>query len=246
VDAEAYRALRDLQERHWWFRGRRKVISALIADTLPAAPDRRIDILEAGCGYGGNLSMLGEFGTVSAFELDAEARSHVAARFGTRVQFGRLPEEPGFAGERFDLIVMLDVLEHIEEDEAALERLRAMLKPGGTVLLTVPALPWLWSHHDEIHHHKRRYSRRRLEAALRAAGLEPVRIGFFNALLLPLAIIQRLAARALGRTAPVDAIPAAGLNDLLARIFGFEGPLVGRVPMPLSLSFFALARSVHV
>lgn len=186
MDAEAYRALRDLQERHWWFRGRRKVISALIADTLPAAP-----------------------------------------------------------GEHFDLIVMLDVLEHIEADEAALERLRAMLKPGGTVLLTVPALPWLWSHHDEIHHHKRRYSRRRLGAALRAAGLEPVRIGFFNALLLPLAIAQRLVSRALGRTAPVDDMPPAGLNELLGQIFGFESRLVGRVPMPLSLSFFALARSVH-
>ena len=244
MEREAYQALRQLQDRHWWFRGRRKILGALIEQFLPRN-SQRPDILEAGCGYGGNLGALAKFGSVYGFELDDDAREYaiatVGANLGAPVAFGVLPDEPGFAESRFDLIVMLDVLEHIDDDIASLARLRAMLKPGGKILITVPALPWLWSKHDEIHHHKRRYSSRTLSDALRRAQLDPVKIGFFNSLLLPLAILQRLGAKLLGREGRVDEMPPQSLNALLAWIFGLERKLVGKLPMPLGLSLFAVA-----
>lgn len=198
-------------------------------------------ILEAGCGYGGNLKMLAEFGTVDAFEYDAEARRHAAALHGRPIAFGHLPDQPGFETRRFDLVAMLDVLEHIDADIASLAALRGVLAKDGLVLLTVPALPWLWSKHDEIHHHKRRYTRTSLDRTLRAAGLRPVKIGYFNSILFPLAVCQRLGAKLLGQEASVDGLPPAPLNTLFARLFGLERWLVGRVPMPIGLSLFAIA-----
>jgi SAM-dependent methyltransferase len=242
MEPEAYRSLRELQAQHWWFRGRRAVIAALLEQILPAC-DEPPAILEAGCGYGGNLPLLAQFGPVSGFELDARARAHAARMSDAPVVFGMLPEQPGFADRRFDLIVMFDVLEHIEEDVASLARLRAMLKKGGMIFVTVPALPWLWSKHDEIHHHKRRYSRRSLEQTLRAARLVPLKIGYFNSLLLPLAIGQRLADRLLAREARVDAMPPKVLNAMLAGIFGLERKLVGTFALPIGLSLFAVAGS---
>jgi SAM-dependent methyltransferase len=214
--------------------------AALLEQIVPASGEPPA-ILEAGCGYGGNLPLLAQFGSVCGFELDAKARDYAASMIDAPVAFGMLPEQPGFADRRFDLIVMFDVLEHIEEDVASLARLRAMLRPGGMILVTVPALPWLWSKHDEIHHHKRRYSRRSLEETLRAARLVPVKIGFFNSLLLPLAIGQRLADRLLAREGRVDAMPPKALNAMLAGIFGLERKVVGKVAMPLGLSLFAVA-----
>lgn len=242
---EAYHALKDMQDRHWWFQGRREILSALIKQIVPATIDRPA-ILEAGCGYGGNLPMLAQFGPVCGFELDDDARRYAATKIGAPVVFGRLPEQPGFADDRFDLIVMLDVLEHIEDDTGSLARLRAMLKPGGMILITVPALPWLWSRHDEIHHHKRRYSRKALQQALRAAQLTPVKLGFFNTLLLPFAIGQRLLAKLFAREVQVDEMPPSALNALLAGIFALERKVVGRVAMPLGLSLFAVAEAAHV
>lgn len=237
---EAYHALKLLQDRHWWFQGRRQILTTIISQCLPVSAGRP-DILEAGCGYGGNLSALAQFGCVHGFELDQDARDYAIATTGTPVAFGKLPDQPGFADCRFDLIVMLDVLEHIDDDVASLARLRTMLRPGGLILITVPALPWLWSKHDEIHHHKRRYSPKTLRRALRDARLNPVKFGFFNSILLPLAILQRLGAKLFAHEGRVDDMPPRPLNSLLARLFGLERKMVGKWPMPLGLSLFAVA-----
>ena len=155
MEAVAYNALKTLQDRHWWFEGRRQFITSLIGHTFPGKTD--LAILEAGCGYGGNLSMLGEFGTVEGFEFNAAARQHAAVISGHAVAYGHLPDNPGFDNRQFDLVAMLDVLEHIDDDAGSLKALRNLIARNGRILITVPALPWLWSKHDEIHHHKRRY-----------------------------------------------------------------------------------------
>lgn len=240
MEAAAYRSLRDLQDRHWWFVGRRSAVSHLIRRFVPLP--HRPRILEAGCGYGGNLAMLEQFGEVEAFEFDEAARSYASSHARRPVAYGRLPEDPGFDDARFDLIAMLDVLEHIDDDGASLRALRARLRAGGALILTVPALPWLWSRHDDVHHHKRRYTRAGLLAVVREAGFAPVSVGYFNTLLFPLALVQRLALRLTGRGHDAETMPQRHLNSLLGRIFLFEGRLLGRFRLPIGLSLYAVLR----
>lgn len=240
MDAAAYQSLRDSQDRHWWFVGRRRIVSRLIARF--ASLPRQARILEAGCGYGGNLAMLGALGEVKAFEFDEEARAHATSLSQVPVAWGRLPDRIGFAGERFDLIAMLDVLEHIDDDVSSLRALRDRLTEGGTLLLTVPAVPWLWSEHDVLHHHKRRYTRALLEQRLREAGLAPVKLGYFNTLLFPLALAQRLLSRLMGRKGAGNDAPPEPVNGMLAAIFSLEAALAGSIPLPIGLSLFAVAR----
>lgn len=240
MELAAYHSLRDQQDRHWWFVGRRRIVAQLIRRFVPLPATARV--LEAGCGYGGNLAMLETFGAVDAFEFDDAARAHAAALSRRRVTYGKLPHHIGFTGERFDLIAMLDVLEHIDDDVGSLRSLRDRLAPDGSLLLTVPAVPWLWSDHDVLHQHKRRYTRRLLRQRLDQAGFEVAGIGYFNSLLFPLALVQRLAARLTGGGAGDHDAPAEPLNAILAAIFSAEQALLGRIPFPIGLSLFAVAR----
>lgn len=240
MDAAAYQSLREQQDRHWWFVGRRRIVGSLIERFVALPGQARI--LEAGCGYGGNLPMLRAIGETAAFEFDDAARAHSAAHSGVAVAYGCLPDDIGFTGERFDLIAMLDVLEHIDDDLGSLRTLRDRLADGGSLLLTVPAVPWLWSDHDVLHHHKRRYTRAQLKRRLREAGLEPVRMGYFNSLLFPLALVQRLLSKLTGRKGDGHDAPPERLNGVLTTIFSLERTLLGRVRFPIGLSLFAVAR----
>lgn len=240
MDALAYQSLRDLQDRHWWFVGRRAIIKSLLSRLrLP----KGARVLEAGCGYGGNLAMLAEFGEVKAFELDETARKYAAASSGIAISSGRLPDQIGFQGERFELVVMLDVLEHIEEDVGSLRILRQRLAPGASIAITVPAFPWLWSSHDEVHHHKRRYTRASLRHTLEQAGFEQIELGYFNSILFPLAVAHRCMLRLLGRKGGTDAMPSSAINRILARLFALERHWIGKVSLPPGLSLYAIARS---
>lgn len=240
MDAVAYQSLRDHQDRHWWFVGRRAVVTRLLSRLgLP----KGARILEAGCGYGGNLAMLAEFGEVKAFELDEAAREYAAASTGMAIGSGRLPDQIGFPGEVFELVVMLDVLEHIDEDVGSLRTLRQRLAPGAWIAITVPAFPWLWSSHDEVHHHKRRYTRATLRRVLEQGGFEQVELGYFNSILFPLAVAHRCAMRLLGRKGATDATPSSAINRVLARLFALERHWVGKFPLPPGLSLYAIARA---
>jgi SAM-dependent methyltransferase len=243
MELAAYHSLRDSQDRHWWFVGRRRIVAQLIRRFVRLPAGARV--LEAGCGYGGNLAMLGEVGEVEAFEFDDDARAHAATLLRRSVAYGRLPDRVGFENENFDLIAMLDVLEHIDDDVGSLRALGERLAPGGSLLLTVPAVPWLWSDHDVLHQHKRRYTRALLIERLREAGFEVAGVGYFNTLLFPLALAQRLLARILGAAAGDHSAPPEPINGLLAAIFSLEGRLLGRLPLPIGLSLFAVARKRH-
>ena len=242
METVAYDSLKNLQEKHWWFEGRREIVSSLIKKFACQKNDLRI--LEAGCGYGGNLSMLGRWGTVDGFEYDAGAREFAGSLLGRPVAYGHLPSAPGFGGRQFDVIAMLDVLEHIEDDIGSLAALRSMIAEDGFILITVPAFPWLWSQHDEIHHHKRRYTKATLDSALISAGFTPVKTSYFNTLLFPLAMAQRIAQRILKRKSSISGLPPPAVNRTFAGVFGFERHLVGKFSMPFGLSLVTIARPV--
>lgn len=223
---------------HWWYVARRRILERLIDRALALPPAARI--LEIGCGTGHNFEMLKGLGSLDAVEIDPQARALASRRLGREVQAAPLPDLPGIAEKSYHLVALLDVLEHVDADEAALSSIASRLAPGGRILVTVPAYQWMWSAHDVAHHHKRRYSKRGLKRVAEAAGLRVERIGFFNSLLLPLAAAARIAGKLAGRTSSDDAIPPAPVNKLLRFVFGLERHLVGRVPLPAGLSLFAI------
>ncbi len=233
-----YDRMEQLDSQHWWYRARRRVLAALIARRISLPPFA--DILEIGCGTGHNLAMLAAFGHVDAIEVDGAARGVAAARLGRDVGSSPLPDLAGVKDEAYDMIAILDVLEHIEDDRAALKSMARRLKPGGAILIAVPAHPWLWSAHDVANHHHRRYTRETLKAAVADAGLKITYLTAINSLLFPLAIVSRLFDKIRGKEGSDDALPPAPLNAFFEMVFGWEAQLVGRVSLPIGVSLVAV------
>ena len=227
-----------LDQTHWWYVARRAILSDVIVRVIKPPMDARI--LEIGCGTGHNFPVLTRFGQVDGLEVDDAARAIASERLGAEVGSARLPELPGIADASYDLIALLDVLEHIEGDLAALTSIKAKLRPGGRILVTVPANEWMWSAHDTVHHHYRRYNRATLNAVIAAAGLRVDMMSHFNSLLFPLAAAVRIAGKVTGRAEADDAQPPAPLNALFKGVFALERHLVGRVPLPAGVSLVAV------
>jgi SAM-dependent methyltransferase len=239
MERVVYQQMAELDERHWWYRARRKILADLIR--REAQPPANAQILEIGCGTGHNLAMLGEFGHVDGLELDDEARAISEKRLGRKVMSSPLPELAEVSDSHYDLIGAFDVIEHIEDDRAALASIAAKLKPGGKFVMAVPAHQWMWSAHDVVNHHKRRYSSRALKALIEDSPLELVKIGYFNSLLFPVAVAERVASKMRGKDNADVTLPPAPLNAVLEKVFGIERHLVGRLPLPIGLSLFAVA-----
>jgi SAM-dependent methyltransferase len=231
------------EERHWWYRGRRLLIHRVIAGIgLPA----HARILDAGCGSGRNMVELVRYGTVAGVEVSPESVRVARERGVGEVVQGSIDEMP-FADASFDLAVCLDVIEHLDDDRAALVELRRVVARGGALLVTVPAYPWLWSAHDEVNQHRRRYTKRSLLHAAESAGWRTQRVTYFNSLLLPIAI----ATRALERVRPATAdtsrdlwIPPAALNRMLEQPLHLEAAILGRDgrALPAGLSLLAVLK----
>lgn len=246
VSPEAYEDMARVQDRHWWFAARRDILRAQLAGLrLPADPE----ILEVGSGTGANLALLAEFGRVTGLEMSADAIASARARGleqpgRVTLRHGRCPEDLSALQQRFDLVCLFDVLEHIENDRAALAALHACLKPGGRVLISVPAYRWLWSAHDESLHHQRRYRLREVATLCEDSGLAVTRSSYFNTLLFPMAAAGRLLDRVLGRRqSSGSGVPPAPVNAGLRAVFAFEQHLLGRVPLPFGLSILVVAHA---
>ena len=241
MERVVYQQMAELDQRHWWYRARREVLAALIRRRAMPPKDGRI--LEIGCGTGHNLAMLGQFGQVDAVELDEEARGIASQRLGRDVMGAPLPELAGVPGD-YDLIGAFDVIEHIDDDAAAVMTIASRLKPGGKLVVSVPAHGWMWSAHDVVNHHKRRYSKASLKRLIEESPLRLDAIGYFNSLLFPLAVAQRTASKIAGRDDADVKLPPAPLNAALEKAFAAERHLIGRVPLPPGLSLFAVASAM--
>lgn len=229
------------EDRHWWFVGRRAVISAMMR-RIPLGPDACV--LEAGCGTGGNLYLLSGVGQVSAFEPHEEARGLAASKYpGAVIADGELPFRVPFPPGSFDLVAALDVLEHVEEDEAALRALVEMARPGGRIIVTVPAIQLLWGSHDRRLRHVRRYDRARLRRIARASGADIEYETYCNTILAPLVVVLRLAERLTGRdVGDQERVPTRPLNALLSSAFSLERHVVGHRSLPFGLSLAMILR----
>jgi SAM-dependent methyltransferase len=191
MDDQLLKTMLDVDEQHWWYRGRRRVIRVEL-DRLPLPSGAQI--LDAGCGSGRTLEELVDYGEVSGVELNEDAAEFARVRGVGEVKIGRLEQIP-FEDARFDLITCLDVLEHVEDDRVGLLELKRVTKPGGWLLATVPAYQALWSSHDTANHHYRRYERDTLRAAVDETGWHLQRLTSFNTLLFGPAAAVRLAQR---------------------------------------------------
>ena len=240
MDRQAYDRMRVLQADHWWFRGKRTILKGLIGALDLPKPAK---VLEVGCGPGGNLPMLQAFGEVTGLEPDEDSRAFAQADTGVTVVGGLLPDGLPFAPESFDLIAAFDVIEHVDEDQASVTALAALLKPGGYMATTVPAHPWMWSAHDALHHHKRRYTLSPYRKLFETAGLEVVKASPFNTLLFPpIAAVRLIKSLLKAKGADDDAMPPRPINALLAGLFGAELGWLKHAPLPFGVSILLLAR----
>lgn len=242
MDHALIQATMAVDDHHWWYRGRRRIIRSEL-DRLPLP--RPAQILDAGCGSGRTLEELIDYGTVTGLELDLDAAEMARGRSLGEVQVGRLEELP-WGEASFDLVTCLDVIEHTPDDGPALVELLRVTRPGGFLLVTVPAYPALWSRHDEANHHFRRYTRPSLRRAVTGAGWNVCRISSFNSLLLAPAAAVRLAQRRRGPgdgyTTDLDVGPR-WLNRVLEQPLRAEAGWLGRGgTLPAGLSLVGVLR----
>lgn len=242
MQPEEFAAMVAADEEHWWYRGRRAVLSAVL-DRLPVPGPW--SSLDAGCGSGRTLDLLTAYGDVAGVEMNPMGVDFARGRGHARVAEGVVEEIPYDDGE-FDVVTCLDVLEHTTDDVVALRELRRVLKPGGRLVVTVPAYMSLWGPHDVVNQHHRRYTRRTMTTAARAAGFEVQRDTYFNSILLPPAAAVRWAKRVLPEpdehASELDATPKA-LNALLERPMHAEAAVIaGGRRLPAGLSFLGVFR----
>ena len=241
MDEALLTSFASIEDVHWWFVARRAIVLDILRSGLESAP--RV-ILEVGCGTGGMLSDLAdEFPEACTRGVGPSRGAREAARRrGCEVVegvFGALPAEDGSV----DLVVALDVLEHCESESQAISEAYRVLRPGGHLVLTVPALPWLWGSHDEVNRHYRRYTARSLRVAIAAAPFATSRVTHFNTLLLPLAAAARVFGRLTGAKGAIGVdLPPPPLNRALLAVFRSERLLLRRHDLLVGMSLLALAR----
>jgi SAM-dependent methyltransferase len=245
MDSSLYPRMAEVEDTHWWFAGRRAICECLINRVkLPLD----CAILEPGCGTGGNFAMLSRRGRLYAMDTDEAALHFAAARGLADLARGWLPDNIPFDGVRFDLVVMTDVLEHLDDETGSLRAVHARLKPGGSLLITVPAMRWLWSEHDTTHHHRRRYRAADLSRLMSGAGFTVDYLSYYNFILFPAIVairtLQRIrATRSNGVNRHDLAMPPAIVNAILFRLFSSERYVVGTLRVPLGVSLILLAHA---
>ncbi len=226
--------------RHWWWRVREDILLRRIRRLMRGVPDARI--LDVGCGAALFFDALQEFGHVEGLESDRAVVDR-SGRWRDRIVVGDLdgtfvPAAP------FDLILMLDVLEHISRPEDVLRRASQILRPRGCILITVPAFTWLWTAHDEMNHHVTRYSAAALRDLLTRSGLVTLEAEYlFQSLVVPKLLVR--AKEALSSRRPrVPAIPSPAVNAIIQAWFRAEHAVAGWLPFGASaLAIAALAHS---
>jgi len=240
LDPAEYQTMFQVEDRHWWYVGMRRVSQTML-DRYVASDARAV--LDAGCGTGANLLFLERCGVSTGVDLEPVALQFCQQRDLRRLAQASVSHLP-FASDSFGLVTSFEVLYHlaVPDDEAVLAEFWRVLRPGGWLLLRLPAHDWLRGYHDVVVHTRHRYTTREIERKVTAAGFSVVRLSYANCLLFPLAAAKRLAERFLPQGPGSDiGLPHRG-NSLLAAILSSEAALLARWSLPWGLSVLCLAR----
>ena len=236
-----YQILYQVEETHWWHRGRRRIIESFVWDICKNFKHRP-RILDVGCGTGGNLNVLAQFGDAEGVDVSADALEFCRQRGLMNVREGAaeaLPYENG----TFDLVTALDVVEHIDDDVAGLREFRRVLKPDGKILLFVPTFMFLWGVQDDVSHHRRRYRLSQLRQAVERAGFIVERTTYANiTFFLPIFLGRKLMRITGLRTESENNINVSALNGVFGAIFGAERAALRYLNFPFGVSGLCVAR----
>lgn len=237
MEEHIYPLFYKIEKEHWWFTARQKIILEYIKKHVNIS--KETTLLDVGCGTGAIIEMLSNHFNTYGLDSSPQAIEFCRKRGLTNLFQGNL--ESFNKDRKFDIITILDVIEHIDDDVKLLRQSNELLKENGSVVVTVPAFQFLWSYHDIVTHHKRRYTKNQLIKVVKSAGFQIKHITYFNSLLFPIAVLKRMASKIIGFKDTSDLnIPPQLINKLLKLIFQSEAEIINRISLPLGLSLLCL------
>lgn len=232
-----------IEDIHWWFRARREIILDLLKKYMPMGLNKML--AEIGCGTGGNLKFLRNHYQVIGVDISPDAVRYARERTGCNVLLGDFRNVLIYKWENIDIVLLADVLEHVEEDARFLKDIVEAMKTGAILLITVPAHSFLWSQHDKVLGHKRRYSGKALRSLWENLKVEELFFSSFNSILLPLIAVYRVFKVDTLRPAKSDLrLPLSWINHLLYRVFSIERIFLRFFPLPCGISYIAVLRKI--
>lgn len=237
-----YPILFRVEQSHWWYIGRRRIIAGFVEEICRKITDRRPRILDVGCGTGANLILLSKYGDAEGVDVSEDALAFCRERGLDKVRLGageELPYEDG----TFDLVTAFDVVEHMDDDLAGVKEMRRVLRPGGRVLLFVPTFMFLWGLQDDVSNHRRRYRLPQLTRVLEEAGFEIERTTYANiTFFLPVLMVRKLMKLTGIKTETENSINVPALNGVFGKIFGAESWFLQHMNIPFGVSGLCVAR----
>ena len=241
MDKAFYRKFFEVQKKHWWFVSKKKIVLDFIDRYVPINDNHKI--LDVGCGSGLMLNALEQIGDTYGMDMSDDAINFSKEIFSGTVKKGMLPDNIPYDEEYFSLVVALDVIEHVDDDRASLTAIRSHIAEGGQAVISVPACMFLWSEHDVLNEHKRRYTLEELKGKLIDAGFTIEKISYFNTFLFPLISLVRMMNNLLKRkgASEID-LPHPAINYIVEKIFSLEKYFLRIMNFPIGVSVLAVVR----
>ena len=241
MNKEFYRKFFEVQKKHWWFVSKKKIVLDFIDRYVPTNDNHKI--LDIGCGSGLMLNALEQIGDTYGMDMSDDAINFSKEIFSGTVKKGMLPDNIPYDEEYFSLVVALDVIEHVDDDRASLTAIRSHIAEGGQAVISVPACMFLWSEHDVLNEHKRRYTLEELKGKLIDAGFTIEKISYFNTFLFPLISLVRMMNNLLKRkgASEID-LPHPFINFIIEKIFSLEKYFLRIMNFPIGVSVLAVIR----
>jgi len=244
MEEHHYPILYQVEEIHWWYVGRRRIIQSLVEKICATLDKPNPKILDVGCGTGANLKMLAGFGRAEGVDISAQAVEFCRERGLDSVKLGAIEELP-YENDSFDLITALDVVEHLDDDVAGLREMRRVLRHDGRLLLFVPAFMFLWGVQDDVSNHRRRYTLPSLLKAVEAAGFSVEWSSYANISFFLPVLLVRSVMRWLGLRADTEyGINISLMNGPFSRLFAAERFVLSNGKLPFGVSAVCIARRI--